>query len=176
MLAFLDSPVQLIIAAVVILVVFGPQKLPEIASQIGRALRELKRTTSELQDSFNIDHNRYDDHHNPPSYDSYGNPASYSEAHTATVPETDMIHNSGSQTVLSSAEPVHGDFAASALADIGSDYGHGVSTPESMHGNAIAYTVPAAVAATATGTEVSTSTTLHEVVARPAEGAVPRQS
>ena len=176
MLAFLDSPVQLIIAAVVILVVFGPQKLPEIAGQIGRALRELKRTTSELQDSFNIDHNRYDDHHNPPSYDSYGNPASYSEAHTASVPETDMIHGSGSQAALSSAEPMHGDFAASALADTGSDYGLGLSAPESVHGGMTAYTAPTTVGAAATGSEVSTSTAPHEVIARPAEGAVPRQS
>lgn len=49
MLAFIDSPIQLLLAAVVILVVFGPQKLPEIAGQIGRALRELKRTTGDLQ-------------------------------------------------------------------------------------------------------------------------------
>ena len=58
MLAFLDSPVQLIIAAVVILIVFGPQKLPEIAGQVGRALRELKRTTSDLQDLVQYRHHR----------------------------------------------------------------------------------------------------------------------
>ena len=78
MLAFLDSPVQLIIAAVVILIVFGPQKLPEIAGQVGRALRELKRTTSELQDTLSLDHssdhNNYESSYNPPTYDSYGNP------------------------------------------------------------------------------------------------------
>jgi len=175
MLAFLDSPVQLIIAAVVILIVFGPQKLPEIAGQVGRALRELKRTTSDLQDSFNIDttdHHRYDDHYTPPSYDSYGNPAPAIESHTSTVPETDVWQpanaSSNTPTALSAAEPVRGDFAASALADTGSDYGVGLSSPSTSHSGASTYTAP--VAATEA---VSAS---REVYPRPAEGSVPRQS
>ena len=131
MLAFLDSPIQLIVAAVVILVVFGPQKLPEIMSQIGRGLRELKRTTGELQDSFNLDTPKYDQHYDPPHYDSYGNPTTSTDTHTTpSVPEGDVWQPSTPETKTIAAhasEPVHGDFAASALSDAGSDYG--VSAP-----------------------------------------------
>ena len=172
---FLESPIQIVIAAVVILIVFGPQKLPEIAGQIGRALRELKRTTSELQDSFNMDHNRYDDHHNPPSYDSYGNPSTYSESNTASVSETDMLHSSGSQAMLLAGEPAHGDFAASALSDSGgSEYGHSMSAPETAHSGAYTHAAPSPAAGASTGTETSMSVAT-EVIPRPAAGTVPRQ-
>lgn len=145
MLAFIDSPIQLLLAAVVILVVFGPQKLPEIAGQIGRALRELKRTTGDLQDSFNLDHHRYDQHYDPPHYDSYGNPTTSADTTTPSVPESDVWQPSTPDTksiAASSGEPIHGDFAASALSDSGSDYSYGVSAPQSANGGASAYATP----------------------------------
>jgi sec-independent protein translocase protein TatB len=37
------SPFKLVILAVIALVVFGPHELPKIASQVGRALRDLRR-------------------------------------------------------------------------------------------------------------------------------------
>ena len=141
MLAFIDSPVQLIVAAVVILVVFGPQKLPEIAGQIGRALRELKRTTGDLQDSFNLDHHRYDQHYDPPHYDSYGNPTASTDAASPSVPESDVWQPATPETktiAASSTEPVHGDFAASALSDGSGDYGYGTSSSQHPHGGASA--------------------------------------
>ena len=156
MLAFLDSPIQLLIGAIVILVVFGPQKLPEIAGQLGRALRELKRTTSELQESLTLDTNKYDDHYTPTNYDSYGNPSHYSEAYqsgTASVSESDVTHQALAAS-SSTPEPIHGDFAASALSDAGADYGVGT-----------AETSPEASVA---------PVTIPEVVARPASGSVAR--
>ncbi len=177
MLAFLDSPVQLVIAAVVILLVFGPDKLPEIMKQAGRALREFKRTTSELQDTLTLDstdHNRYEEHYNPPTYDSYGNPTTGGETHTASVPEADVWHpsdTSGPAMLPSSvthAEPVYGDFAASALSEGGSEYGVVADSASASHG-ASAYAAPSSAA----GVEIATP---RPVVARPAEGSVSRQS
>ncbi len=43
---------HLIIIFLVTLVVFGPQKLPELARQLGRALAEFRRATAELRGSF----------------------------------------------------------------------------------------------------------------------------
>jgi TatA/E family protein of Tat protein translocase len=40
------------VVAVIALVVFGPQRLPEIARQIGRALNEVKRHTDDLRSEF----------------------------------------------------------------------------------------------------------------------------
>jgi sec-independent protein translocase protein TatB len=37
------SPFNLLVLAVIALIVFGPHELPKIASQIGRALRDLRR-------------------------------------------------------------------------------------------------------------------------------------
>jgi Tat protein translocase TatB subunit len=42
---------ELVIIAFVALLVLGPEKLPDVARQLGRGLRELKRTAADLQDS-----------------------------------------------------------------------------------------------------------------------------
>jgi sec-independent protein translocase protein TatA len=42
---------ELIIILVLALVVFGPQKLPELARTLGRALAELKRTANDFKRS-----------------------------------------------------------------------------------------------------------------------------
>jgi sec-independent protein translocase protein TatA len=47
------SPPDMIIVMIVALIVFGPQKLPEVGRQLGRAMRDLKKLTSELTDSIN---------------------------------------------------------------------------------------------------------------------------
>jgi Tat protein translocase TatB subunit len=44
-------PEMLVILAIA-LIVFGPQKLPELAKAIGKALREFKKTTEEVKGSF----------------------------------------------------------------------------------------------------------------------------
>jgi TatA/E family protein of Tat protein translocase len=44
-------PEMLVILAIA-LIVFGPQKLPELAKALGKALREFKKTTEEVKGSF----------------------------------------------------------------------------------------------------------------------------
>jgi TatA/E family protein of Tat protein translocase len=154
MLAFIDSPVQLVVVAVVVLLVFGPQKLPEMLNQLGRAIREFKKTTSELSNSLNAD-DRYEPHYNPPRYDSYGNPTE--SAALPSVPEEDVRQLSAATAPAS--EPQHGDFAASAFADTSSEYGT-MPTPTATHGTQ------------ATEAAVAES----EVVIRPAEGSVSRNA
>lgn len=48
--AFL-GPQDMIIVMIVALIVFGPQKLPEVGRQLGQAIRELKKLTGELTES-----------------------------------------------------------------------------------------------------------------------------
>jgi len=50
--AFL-GPVDMAIVMAVALIVFGPNKLPEVGRQIGQAIRELKKLSSELTESIN---------------------------------------------------------------------------------------------------------------------------
>lgn len=46
------SPIEILVIIMVALVVFGPEKLPHIARQIGRAASELRRMASEVKDEF----------------------------------------------------------------------------------------------------------------------------
>lgn len=45
----------LIIILVIILILFGPRKLPEIGSAIGKTLAEFKKSTREILDEEEID-------------------------------------------------------------------------------------------------------------------------
>lgn len=55
---------KLLILAVIALVIFGPERLPSLAAQAGRMLRELRRmaegATSELQDSLGPEFSQFD--------------------------------------------------------------------------------------------------------------------
>jgi len=44
------GPLEIVMVAVVALLVFGPDKLPDIGKQIGRAMREFRRVQSQLED------------------------------------------------------------------------------------------------------------------------------
>lgn len=43
---------EIMVVAVIALIVFGPQRLPEIARSVGRALNELKRQASDIRSEF----------------------------------------------------------------------------------------------------------------------------
>jgi len=157
MLAFIDSPIQILVVVVVLLIVFGPQKLPEMLNQLGRAIREFKKTTSDLSSSLNLE-DRYDPHYDPPRYDSYGNHV-YNDAVTAAMPEEETRQITDANATSVEVEP-HGDFAASALSDTAGDYG-----VDSSHIYRTESEVPAASPANAAA---------KEVTIRPAEGTVHR--
>jgi sec-independent protein translocase protein TatA len=46
---------ELAIVVVLALIVFGPKRLPEIGGAMGKGIREFKKGTQELQDSFSTD-------------------------------------------------------------------------------------------------------------------------
>ncbi len=43
---------EIILIVIVALLVFGPDKLPELAKQVGKGMRELKKASNDLQNSF----------------------------------------------------------------------------------------------------------------------------
>src|SRR6267378_8409747 len=47
------GPMELMLIVVLALIVFGPAKLPEIMGQVGKAIGDFRRATSELSDEFN---------------------------------------------------------------------------------------------------------------------------
>lgn len=46
---------ELVIILVIALIIFGPKKLPEIGRGIGKAMREFKTATTEIQKDISID-------------------------------------------------------------------------------------------------------------------------
>jgi Tat protein translocase TatB subunit len=46
------GPLEILVVAAVALIVFGPQKLPEIARSVGKAAAELRRMTNEVRSEF----------------------------------------------------------------------------------------------------------------------------
>ena len=49
----LFQPTHLILILVVVLIIFGPGKLPEVGKAIGKGIREIKKATSEETDEKN---------------------------------------------------------------------------------------------------------------------------
>src|SRR5207302_1980485 len=47
------GPMEIVLIVVLALIVFGPAKLPEIMGQVGKAINDFRRATSELSDEFN---------------------------------------------------------------------------------------------------------------------------
>ena len=48
------GPVEIVVVAAFALIVFGPERLPEIARNIGKAIRELRRMASDVRDEFDL--------------------------------------------------------------------------------------------------------------------------
>ncbi len=46
------QPIHLIVIVIVALIIFGPQRLPEIGRGLGRALQEFRKGTREMTESF----------------------------------------------------------------------------------------------------------------------------
>src|ERR1700704_5574283 len=47
------GPMELLLIVVLALIVFGPAKLPEIMGQVGKAVNDFRRATSNLSEEFN---------------------------------------------------------------------------------------------------------------------------
>ncbi|TME31300.1 MAG: twin-arginine translocase TatA/TatE family subunit [Chloroflexi bacterium] len=49
------GPGELILVLVIVLIIFGPGKLPDIGSAIGRGVREFRKASSDLEESIRGD-------------------------------------------------------------------------------------------------------------------------
>ena len=45
------GPMELILLLVIVLIIFGPGKLPDIGNAVGKGIREFRRASSDLEDS-----------------------------------------------------------------------------------------------------------------------------
>ena len=110
MLAFIDSPIQIGIALIVVLLIFGPDKVPELGKQLGKAMRDLRRAKEEFTNSFHVD----DD------YLSNNEPSNYVYRR---YDEPDALAANENAAIAAKPDPPRGDFAAAAFSDSTDDYG-----------------------------------------------------
>jgi sec-independent protein translocase protein TatA len=59
------GPWELILLLVIVLVIFGPGKLPDIGNAIGKGIREFRRASSDLEDSVRGESKRSDNDDRP---------------------------------------------------------------------------------------------------------------
>lgn len=45
------GPMELILLLVIVLIIFGPGKLPDIGNAIGKGIREFRKASTEIEDS-----------------------------------------------------------------------------------------------------------------------------
>ncbi len=103
------GPMEIGVILVLALLVFGPKKLPEIGKGLGQALREFKRTSSELMGTF---HEAMEERPRSPAMtDTYA--AAGGESHYPYQPPADTYPTSPPTGSYPSgeahAEPVHLD-------------------------------------------------------------------
>jgi sec-independent protein translocase protein TatA len=120
MLAVL-GPIQMVVLLAILLVVFGPDKLPEMGKQLGKALRELMKAKQEFMDSINLDDDS--DHSRNSNYNSTYNSTDYSPEYKDNYDNNYYGYgesNGGTaqwKPTLPEGDPAQGDFAASAFSD-----------------------------------------------------------
>ncbi|MCV0403934.1 MAG: twin-arginine translocase TatA/TatE family subunit [Chloroflexi bacterium] len=47
----IPGPMELILLLVIVLIIFGPGKLPDIGNAVGKGIREFRKASTELEDS-----------------------------------------------------------------------------------------------------------------------------
>jgi sec-independent protein translocase protein TatA len=52
---------EIIIILVIILVFFGAKKIPELASGLGKGMREFRKAAKDIQDDISVDDKKLDD-------------------------------------------------------------------------------------------------------------------
>ena len=83
---------EIVIVLAIALLVFGPSKLPEIGRQIGSAMREMRKMSSEVQRALDLDDyaGGYDRRHDPVAYPGdAGAPAAWGAEDPDRYPDTD---------------------------------------------------------------------------------------
>lgn len=54
----IPGPMELILLLVIVLIIFGPGKLPDIGNAVGKGIREFRKASSDLEDAVRGDAKR----------------------------------------------------------------------------------------------------------------------
>ena len=82
------GPLEIMLVALVALLVFGPEKLPDMARTVGRTANQLRRMAADVKQEFNAELDFDDDEDKPAPA---GRPTKVNRA-AGAIPETDQDH------------------------------------------------------------------------------------
>ena len=88
---------ELLVILVIALIVFGPKRLPELAKQLGKALREFKKATDEVKENIGLNELDLDNLTSTDDIPSTNNSSKSTEGSNDALPEensdTDQTHS-----------------------------------------------------------------------------------
>lgn len=110
---------EIVIILVLALLLFGPQKLPEIGKQIGGMLREFRNMSGDVQRALDLDsHNDYDNRYTQHSTYDYGYKG---ESHYASLPnetpEEEKVIAPFAYSAPTTGMPIAANASASDISD-----------------------------------------------------------
>ena len=146
---------EIIVVLVLALLIFGPNRLPQLGRQIGRALREFRQATSDLKSDFDLALNEDDEPRQPAAA---GTPAALEAGSTGDAPSNGTAN---AQTDLAG-------FAATLPAPVAAGAAEGAADSDAAEGDA----EPDAAEGVAAADEAK-STLADAAVPDDAEGAPP---
>lgn len=87
------GPFEIILIFLVILLVFGAKRIPEIARGLGKGIREFKQATTEIKQELTVDTNQV--RAQPPSQSTAPRTDAYQQAQPAQKSESSAASDSG---------------------------------------------------------------------------------
>ena len=115
---------EIIVVLVLALLIFGPNRLPQLGRQIGRAMREFRQATSDLKSDFDLALNEDDEPRQPAAA---GAPATLEAGSTGDAPSNGTAN---AQTDLAG-------FAATLPAPVAAGAAEGDAVPDAAEGDAV---------------------------------------
>lgn len=97
------GPTELLVILILALIVFGPNKLPEVSRSIGRGLREFRRASDEIQGQIQGALNLDGDDHDEPEPE----PEPSTDPSTTEIPEAPSGHTAASGNGRPQGDPDH---------------------------------------------------------------------
>jgi sec-independent protein translocase protein TatA len=110
---------QIMVVLVLALILFGPNKLPELGKQIGTALRELNKAKNDMMKSFSLDHEPDREPYSytyPSDHSNDYTTSSYDYAGTTSTPDLTDYTIAGQPPKITAADGIvaHGSYADGA--------------------------------------------------------------
>ncbi|TVR92515.1 MAG: twin-arginine translocase TatA/TatE family subunit [Trueperaceae bacterium] len=91
---------EILIILIVVLLIFGPRRLPEMAKGLGQSVREFRKEMRNIKDDFNVDEDR-----DTPGPRSGVSPATVQEAQEARAPASAVPSAPAADTAVAAESP-----------------------------------------------------------------------